>query len=149
MCSQHCGYWCPGAEALSHQYPQRWLSINFIRSEFWLWGGSNVKNQIISCHIVLLVDKIFTVDYFWVNLGNKVSRICLWWLLPGTSLAIGSPVLPCLMVADGESWLWWLAKLGGPPDNRSQQHGEKQWQGSVDIEITIKSLMQEALNPKT
>ena len=28
--SQHCGYWCPGAKAPGHQYPQCWLNIHFI-----------------------------------------------------------------------------------------------------------------------
>ena len=27
MRSQHCGYWCPGAKAPGHQYPQCWLNI--------------------------------------------------------------------------------------------------------------------------
>ena len=27
VCSQHCGYWCPGAKAPGHQYPQCWLNI--------------------------------------------------------------------------------------------------------------------------
>ena len=26
--TQHCGYWCPGAKAPDHQYPQRWLIIH-------------------------------------------------------------------------------------------------------------------------
>ena len=30
VCSQHCGYWCPGAKAPSHQYPQCWLNIHCI-----------------------------------------------------------------------------------------------------------------------
>ena len=28
VCTQHCGYWCPGAKAPGHQYPQCWLNIN-------------------------------------------------------------------------------------------------------------------------
>ena len=28
--SQHCGYWCPGAKAPGHQYPQYWVNIQFI-----------------------------------------------------------------------------------------------------------------------
>ena len=28
--SQHCGYWCPGAKAPGHQYPQCWLNIHCI-----------------------------------------------------------------------------------------------------------------------
>ena len=28
--SQHCGYWCPGAKAPGHQYPQYRLNIQFI-----------------------------------------------------------------------------------------------------------------------
>ena len=28
--SQHCGYWCAGAKAPSHQYPQCWLNIHCI-----------------------------------------------------------------------------------------------------------------------
>ena len=28
--SQHCGYWCPGAKAQGHQYPQCWLNIHCI-----------------------------------------------------------------------------------------------------------------------
>ena len=28
--SQHCGYWCPGAKAPGHQYPQYWLNLQFI-----------------------------------------------------------------------------------------------------------------------
>ena len=27
MRSQHCGYWCPGAKAPRHQYPQCWLNV--------------------------------------------------------------------------------------------------------------------------
>ena len=30
MHSQHCGYWCPGAKAPGHQYPQCWLNIHCI-----------------------------------------------------------------------------------------------------------------------
>ena len=30
MRNQHCGYWCPGAKAPGHQYPQYWLNIQFI-----------------------------------------------------------------------------------------------------------------------
>ena len=30
MRSQHCGYWCPGAKAPGHQYPQYWLNNQFI-----------------------------------------------------------------------------------------------------------------------
>ena len=30
MHSQHCGYWCPGAKAPGHQYPQYWLNLQFI-----------------------------------------------------------------------------------------------------------------------
>ena len=30
MRSQHCGYWCPGAKAPGHQYPQCWLNIHRI-----------------------------------------------------------------------------------------------------------------------
>ena len=26
-CTQHCSYWCPGAKAPGHQYPQCWLNI--------------------------------------------------------------------------------------------------------------------------
>ena len=28
VCIQHCGYWCSGAKAPGHQYPQCWLIIN-------------------------------------------------------------------------------------------------------------------------
>ena len=31
ICTQHCGYWCPGAEALEHQYPKYGLDIHYIR----------------------------------------------------------------------------------------------------------------------
>ena len=30
VCTQHCGYWCPGAKAPSHQYPHCWLNIHCI-----------------------------------------------------------------------------------------------------------------------
>ena len=30
VCSQHCGYWCPGAKAPGHQYPHCWLNIHCI-----------------------------------------------------------------------------------------------------------------------
>ena len=30
--SQHCGYWCPGAKAPGHQYPQCWLNIHCVGS---------------------------------------------------------------------------------------------------------------------
>ena len=30
VCNQHCGYWCPGAKAPGHQYPQCWLNIHCI-----------------------------------------------------------------------------------------------------------------------
>ena len=30
VCSQHCGYWCPGAKAPDNQYPQCWLNIHCI-----------------------------------------------------------------------------------------------------------------------
>ena len=29
MCTQHCSYWCPGAKAPGHQYPQCWLRIPY------------------------------------------------------------------------------------------------------------------------
>ena len=29
MRTQHCSYWCPGAKAPGHQYPQCWLDISF------------------------------------------------------------------------------------------------------------------------
>ena len=28
--TQHCSYWCPGANAPGHQYLQRWLNIHCI-----------------------------------------------------------------------------------------------------------------------
>ena len=43
--SQHCGYWCPGAKAPGHQYPQCWLNIHCI------WPDSYEN-------IVLLVNTI-------------------------------------------------------------------------------------------
>ena len=43
--SQHCGYWCPGAKAPGHQYPQYWLNIQFI-------GPVSYEN------ITLLLDNI-------------------------------------------------------------------------------------------
>ena len=33
--SQQCGYWCPGAKAPGHQYPQHWLNIKFIGPVSW------------------------------------------------------------------------------------------------------------------
>ena len=30
MHTQRCGYWCPGAEAPGHEYPQCWLNIHCI-----------------------------------------------------------------------------------------------------------------------
>ena len=42
MRSQHCGYWCPGAKAPGHQYPQCWLNIHgfdqFHMKILHLWG---------------------------------------------------------------------------------------------------------------
>ena len=45
VCSQHCGYWCPGAKAPSHQYPQCWLNIHCI-------GQASYKN------ITLMLENI-------------------------------------------------------------------------------------------
>ena len=41
--TQHCGYWCPGAKAPGHQYPQCWLNR--------CWIG------LISCRNVLFIVK--------------------------------------------------------------------------------------------
>ena len=30
VCNHHCGYWCPGAKAPGHRYPQCWLNIHCI-----------------------------------------------------------------------------------------------------------------------
>ena len=30
LCTQHCGYWCSGAQAPGHQYPQCWLYIHCV-----------------------------------------------------------------------------------------------------------------------
>ena len=30
VCTQHCDYWCPGAKAPGHQYPQCWINIHCI-----------------------------------------------------------------------------------------------------------------------
>ena len=43
--SQHCGYWCPGAKAPGHQYPQYWLNDQLI-------GAFSYEN------ITLLLDNI-------------------------------------------------------------------------------------------
>ena len=46
---QHCSYWCPGAKAPGHQYPQCW-NITFIGTSI-LRGTTSMQkeNQIIQC----------------------------------------------------------------------------------------------------
>ena len=46
--TQHCGYWCPGAEAPGHHYPQCWQNFHFIRP---------VSYKIITCTLILSIVK--------------------------------------------------------------------------------------------
>ena len=51
-----CGYWCPGAEAPGHQYPQWWLNIDFI----WPVSYQNITfiMNSITKHIYFLENEI-------------------------------------------------------------------------------------------
>ena len=47
MHTQHCSYWCPGAKAPGHQYPQCWLNIHCIGSVSF---RNTVKCHYNACH---------------------------------------------------------------------------------------------------
>ena len=45
--THHCSYWCPGAKAPGHQYPQCWLYIHYIGpiSYYIICNGRQEENQ--------------------------------------------------------------------------------------------------------
>ena len=46
--TQHCGYWCPGAKAPGHQYPQRWPNIHCsgpVSNRYITIMGNNIRKQ--------------------------------------------------------------------------------------------------------
>ena len=85
--SQHCGYWCPGAKAPGHQYPQCWLNIHCI-------GPVPYKNI---AHKVNSIRK-------WNHILKKTRQIWgIWKLRPAYS-----PEMPNL----GQNrWCFWRMTL--------------------------------------
>ena len=78
MRSQHCGYWCPGAKAAGHQYPQCWLNINFIGPVSY----KNIAHKVNSIRKLNHILKKKWPSHLRVNfcIGNLVyhSPITMW-----------------------------------------------------------------------
>ena len=62
VCTQHCGYWCPGAKAPGHQYPHCWPTVQYIGPV----SDKNITftvNNIKKCNQILKkVTKLFRVN---------------------------------------------------------------------------------------
>ena len=54
VCSQHCDYWCPGAKAPSHQYPQCWLNVHCTEPVSYK-NKANLRDLIAATGLVILL----------------------------------------------------------------------------------------------
>ena len=71
MRSQHCGYWCPGAKAPGHQYPQCWLNIHCIGPVSY----KNIAHKVNSIrklnHILKKMTQSFNGSY-WEFISTSI-----------------------------------------------------------------------------
>ena len=68
MRSQHCGYWCPGAKAPGHQYPQCWLNINCI---------GPVSSKTIAHKVNSIRKWNHILKKKWPSRWDRVTHICI------------------------------------------------------------------------
>ena len=66
--TQHCNYWCPGAKAPGHQYPQCWLTIDYIGTVSH-WKGIILENKITFKKIIF--------SHLRVNPHNQMDHTML------------------------------------------------------------------------
>ena len=73
MRSQHCGYWCPGAKAPGHQYPQCWLNIHCIGPVSY----KNIAHKLNSIRKWNYILKKKWPSYLRVNLHMPILHILI------------------------------------------------------------------------
>ena len=88
MHNQHCGYWCPGAKAPGHQYPQCWFStycttqasykyITFNTNNDENWYFEKKYDPVISglmfCLPPIINDPC--LDDYWLNWGSWTYKV--------------------------------------------------------------------------
>ena len=68
MCTLHCGYWCPGAKAPEHQYPQCWLNMHCI-------GQMSCRSFTLIVHHIrkMHINKWLSCLTHW----GRVTHICV------------------------------------------------------------------------
>ena len=85
VCTQLCGYWCPGAKAPGHQYPQCWCDIHCIGPVSWQsitfientrkWN--DIKNDLIKPFLIKLhFEKRYDQSTSpWITFWQKILRL--------------------------------------------------------------------------
>ena len=96
MRTQHCGYWCPGAKAPGHQYPQCWPNINCtgpISNKNMIFVVNKVENYIISLNDAVFdgFNSIRTLHYRPNMWSLRYPQTSIWVRVP-----MGSVIKTCV-----------------------------------------------------
>ena len=76
MRSQHCGYWCPGAKAPGHQYPQCWLNIHCIGPVSYKSMAHKVNSIRKWYHILKKIYLSPVLSWEWRCSWSSANRRC-------------------------------------------------------------------------